>query len=456
MQIIDRERMKKLQLLALGATLLVSGCVSDTFDRERLDLDLMQVVANTAPNRDLSYYQIPKSTDLSSLPQDPRNPLTAEKVELGSFLFFETGMGVVPENEAGMQSYSCSSCHVPAADFKPGRRQGIGEGGVGFGFKGESRVKHSAYEESQMDVQGIRPLNVLNVAFSAENTLWNGSFGSGAANAEFEEIWGVFDEATELNHLGYQGLETQNIEGLRVHRLLMTKELADDLGYTPYLDAAFPELDPEERYSNLAVSLAISAYLRTITTSEAPFQKWLKGDMQAMSTTEKRGAMVFFNEGNCTSCHTSPAFSAVRFFALGVNDLDDLVSFKEGPELAKKNLGRGGFTGRELDMFKFKVPTLYNLQGTPFYFHGASKQSLEEVVDYFDKAIPENPDVPAQQIASDFKPLSLTVQQKSDLVDFLKFGLQDATVEKYMPSALPSGSCYPNADLLSKREIGCD
>ena len=448
--------MNKLHLLALCAGLLASGCLSDTFDRERLDLDLMQVVAQSSPTRDLSYYILPENTDLANLPQDPLNPLTAEKVELGSFLFYETGMGIIPENEAGMQSYSCSSCHVPAADFKPGRRQGIGEGGFGFGFKGESRVKHSAYAEEQMDVQGIRPLNVLNVAFSAENTLWNGSFGSGGANTEVEDIWGVFDEATELNHLGYQGLETQNIEGLRIHRLLMTKELSDKLGYTSYFDEAFPDLGIEDRYSNLAVSLAISAYLRTITTTEAPFQKWLKGDMQAMSTSEKRGAMVFFTDANCTACHTSPAFSATKFFALGVNDLDDLVSFKEGPELAKKNLGRGGFTGRELDMFKFKVPTLYNLQGTPFYFHGSSKQSLEEVVEYFDRAIPENPGVPASQIASDFRPLGLTEQEKSDLVDFLKFGLQDATVEKYMPSALPSGSCFPNADLLSKREIGCE
>jgi cytochrome c peroxidase len=448
--------MKNLNILTLISLALFVACESDTFDREQLDLDLMNVINRESPTGNLSYFILAQSDHLAALPQDPKNPLTPEKVELGSFLFFETGMGIVPQNENGMQSYSCGSCHVPAADFKPGRRQGIGEGGFGFGYKGESRVKHSAYVEEQMDVQGIRPLNVLNVAYSAENTLWNGSFGSTAANADLSDIWGVFDKATELNHLGYHGLETQNIEGLRVHRMLMTKELADELGYTSRFDAAFPDLPVEERYSNLAVSLAISAYLRTLTTTEAPFQKWLKGDMAAMSNEEKRGAMVFFNEGNCNTCHTSPAFSAVKFFALGVNNLDNLVTFKEGPELAKKNLGRGGFTGREADMFKFKVPTLYNLQGTPFYFHGSSKQSIEEVVEYFDKAIPENPNVPATQIASEFRPLGLSERQKADLVAFLKFGLQDPSVTRLAPSALPSGNCFPNADPLSKREIGCE
>lgn len=447
---------RKLHILAVCLLVLGVGCVSDTIEQDRLDITLVEHLKRVSPTGQPEYFILPESKDLAQIPQDPLNPLTPEKVELGSFLFYETGMGVVPKNIEGISSYSCSSCHVPSADFKPGRRQGIGEGGVGFGYKGESRVKHSSYAEEEMDVQGIRPLNVLNVAFSAESTLWNGSFGSTGINADFEDIWGVFDEATELNHLGYQGLETQNIEGLDIHRLLMTKELAEELNYTHYFDVAFPDVPEEDRYNNFTTSLAISAYLRSLTTTEAPFQKWLRGNRSAMSNEEKRGAILFFSDANCYSCHSNPAFSAVKFFAIGVNDLDDQISFNEGPELAKKNLGRGGFTGREEDMFKFKVPTLYNLQGTPFYFHGSSKRSLEEVVDYFDKAIPENPDVPLGQIATEFKPLNLTEEEKADLVAFLRFSLQDQTVEKFMPAALPSGNCYPNADDISRREIGCE
>ncbi len=450
------EHMNRLTLLLVGLCFGMAACVSDTFDREAIDLDLLKAISNASPINDAAYYLLPESDQLSDLPQDPKNPLTQKKVELGSFLFFETGMGIVPKNLEGMQSYSCSSCHVPAADFKPGRRQGIGEGGFGYGYKGESRVKHQLYDEDQMDVQGIRPLNVLNVAYAAENTLWNGSFGSGGANVGTEDIWGVIEPATELNHLGYQGLETQNIEGLNIHRLKMTPELAEDLNYTHYFDAAFPEVPEEDRYSNVTTSLAISAYLRTLTTYRAPFQDYLRGDMSALTPAQKRGALTFFTDANCTSCHTSPAFNATKFFAIGVKDLDDLVSFKEGPELAKKNLGRAGFTGRDEDMHKFKVPTLYNLQRTPFYFHGSSKNNLEDVVEYFDRAIPENPDVAPEQIAAEFRPLYLTDQQKADLVDFLKHSLQDSYVEEYMPSALPSGNCYPNADLLSRQEIGCE
>ncbi|MBX2817018.1 MAG: hypothetical protein KTR24_13515 [Saprospiraceae bacterium] len=448
--------MRNSVLIPLTALLILAGCTSDFIQGDQLDITLQNVIKTTSPDRSLDHYILAHSSDLTALPQDPNNPLTTAKVELGSFLFFETGLGTVPRSEVGFQSYSCSSCHVPAADFKPGRMQGIGEGGQGFGYVGEARVKHSAYEEADMDVQGIRPLTVLNVGYSAENTLWNGSFGSKGANEGTEDAWGVFDEATDLNYLGFQGLETQNIEGLRVHRQMMTPELAESLGYIEYFDRAFPNVPVEERYTNQSVSLALSAYLRTLTTTEAPFQKWLKGDMSAMTTQEKRGALVFFDKGNCSSCHSGSAFSATKFFALGVNDLDQSVSFREDEETLKKNKGRGGFTGREEDMFKFKVPTLYNLQGTQFYFHGSSKRSLEEVVEYFDKGLPENDRVPEELIAREFKPLGLTEQEKIDLVAFLRFGLQDNDVIRFKPASLPSNNCFPNADPQSMEELGCN
>src|SRR5690606_41754742 len=68
-------------------------------------------------------------------------------------------------------------------------------------------------------VQGIRPLTVLNVAYSAKNTLWNGSFGSGHANEGFEHRFSEdVDGGLSLNNLGFDGLETQLIEGFDLHR----------------------------------------------------------------------------------------------------------------------------------------------------------------------------------------------------------------------------------------------
>ena len=121
----------------------------------------------------------------------------------------------------------------------------------------------------------------------------------------------------------------------------------------------------------------------------------------------------------------------------------------------RRNLGRGGFTQQADDMFKFKVPQLYNLADAPFYFHGSSKTTLEEVVDYFIDATPENPNVPASQISPKFRPLSLTSDQRSDLLTFLKTGLRDPDVTRYAPRFILSGNCFPNNDPVSSEQMGC-
>ncbi len=56
-----------------------------------------------------------------------------------------------------------------------------------------------------------------------------------------------------------------------------------------------------------------------------------------------------------------------------------------------RNLGRGGFTGNAEDLYKFRVPQLYNLGDSGPYFHGSSKQTLEEVIEYFNNGVHENP-----------------------------------------------------------------
>ncbi|WP_236978208.1 cytochrome-c peroxidase [Membranihabitans maritimus] len=423
-----------------------------------LDVKLENSVRDAAPNNALDYWILANSKDYKNIPQDPKNPLTEEKVKLGNFLFFETGIALDARFDAGLQTYSCSSCHIAEADFKPGRMQGIGDGGIGTGNAGETRLKHEVYPDAaSLDVQGIRPLTVLNVAYSAKNTNWNGSFGSKEANEGYEHRFSEdVDEGLSLNKLGFEGLETQLQEGFKLHRFKMNQTIADTLGYTTYFDEAFPDVPESDRYTPQNVALAMAAYLRTINTTEAPFQKWLKGNKYAMTEQEKRGALLFFTKANCTSCHAGPAFSDTRFFAVGVNNLDDLPTFVDEPRARNKNFGRGFFTGNADDLHKFKVPTLYNLTGTPFYFHGSSKRDLREVVEYFNDAIPENPDVPEEVIASNFKPLGLTETEIDDITAFLANALDDPTVERYKPTSLPSGNCFPNNDPVSRREMGCE
>lgn len=99
------------------------------------------------------------------------------------------------------------------------------------------------------------------------------------------------------------GPESQIIEGLDLHRMVINEAALDTLGYMPLFDASFPEFPRSERYSKMTASFALSAYLRSLTTTHAPFQQWLKGDESAMGQEEKKGALLFFGKAGCIDCH---------------------------------------------------------------------------------------------------------------------------------------------------------
>ena len=446
--------MRQALFIVMAALLCFLSCSKDKLEiLTEEDQALERAIISASETRSLNHFTLPESNDLQAIPQDPQNPLSFEKIELGKLLFYETGLALAPFQSLSEQTWSCATCHVPDAGFRPGAMQGIADGGLGFGVNGEDRFIGNTYLGTDVDAQGARPLSLLNVAY-VTNTLWNGQFGAGGVNEGTEHLWDEI-EGLEVNHLGLSGMEAQIIEGLHLHRMVVNKEVLDEYGYTELFDECFSEIAVEKRYTDTIASFALSAYLRSLITNEAPFQKWLKGDKEALTQSEKRGAMLFFGKANCASCHRGPSFNAMNFYALGVNDLWEVGGVNTGPD-DTRNLGRGGFTGEEEDMFKFKVPQLYNLSDSPFYFHGSSKYSLEEVIDYFDNAIPENDRVPAAQIAPNFQPLSLTGAEKADLLNFISNSLNDPNLERYVPDEVLSGNCIPNNDPFSKLDIGCE
>ncbi len=419
------------------------------------DQALLAALNNVSPTGSADHYIMPSGADLSELPnQDAKNPVTAAKVALGKMLFYETGIGLKAKDGSSMATYSCSSCHVPASSFTAGRFQGIADGALGFGEHGEGRVKNPIYSGDSVDAQGARPLPVINLTY-VTNALWAGTFGSFGVNLGTESVWHQ-DTLIEINFDGLQGLEANNFRALIVHRQVINKAVTDSLGYTAMFDEAFPEIPVSERYTQKVAAFAIAAYFRTILTNKAPFQRWLKGENDAMTEEQKRGALLFFGKAGCYKCHRSPSLNNMAFFSVGVNGLfqSGYNVFATGPN-DKRNLGRGGFTKLDADMYKFKVPQLYNLKDAGFYFHGASKTSLHAVVEYFNAGVPENPLIPASQISSLFRPLGLTPEEVADLTEFLENGLFDPDMLRYVPTQTMSGNCFPNNDPQSRKDMGC-
>ena len=445
--------MKKVIIFSLAATFLFASCQKEE-NPLKLDSDLEIMLHIASDGKGASHYILPESTDFDNIPQDPRNPLTTEKVELGKLLYHETGIALAPMKSVSEGTYSCASCHFASAGFQAGRFQGIAEGGTGFGVNGEGRQKAGEYVGDELDVQPVKSPSAMNLAYQ-EALLWNGQFGALGINSGTDYAW-TPGTPIATNELGYEGLETQAIAGLTVHRLDTKLDFLTTTGYKAMYDAAFPDIPEEDRYTQETTGLAIAAFERTMLANKAPFQEWLRGNISAMTDQEKRGALLFFSKGRCSNCHNGPSLSKMEFHAIGMKDLLDCPeeTFKT-PAGDPAYLGRGGFTGEEEDMYKFKVPQLYNTSDSPFYGHGSSLRSLREVIEYKNLGVPENTNVPANQLAKDFKPLDLTDTEIDDIVAFLENALRDPELARYEPTSLPSGNCFPFADPVAAQDLGC-
>ena len=395
---------------------------------------------------------LPASNDYNIIPNDAKNSITKAKVELGKLLFHETFLGKNPKMDESMNSYSCASCHHAAAGFQSGLLQGIGEGGIGFGLRGEGRLKSSSYLERDLDVQPIKSPSILNVAYQ-DVMLWNGQFGAVGSNAGTEANWTV-GTPKENNSLGFEGVETQAIAGIGVHRQLIDEDFIKSSSYKALFDVAFPNDTEDNCYTKLNAALAIAAYERTVLSNEAPFQMWLNGDDFAMSDDELQGARLFFDKGQCYTCHSGPGLNGMEFHALGMNDLAGENVLTVIDEATKK--GRGGFTGNSEDDYKFKTPQLYNLKDVDFYGHGGSFTSVRDIISYKNEAVHENSDVSSNKLSSLFHPLNLTDEEVDLIALFVENSLYDPNLKRYQPVSLPSGNCFPNADSQSSIDMGCN
>jgi len=223
-------------------------------------------------------------------------------------------------------------------------------------------------------------------------------------------------------------------------------------------DSAFPDIPESERYSRMTGALAIASFNRTVLANQAPWQQWLKGNAEALTDQEKRGAMIFMDKGKCTNCHTGPSLKSNEFHAFGMGDLKGGESVILDRRGFKKDVvkGRGAFTGLSEDDYKFKVPNLYNLADNPFYGHGGTFTSIRAVIEYKNEGRKQSSRVPKSQLALEFGNLNLTEDEITDLTAFISNGLRDPNLIRYAPLTVNSGNCIPNNDPVSKIDLGCD
>jgi cytochrome c peroxidase len=265
------------------------------------------------------------------LPADagtPERPITAERVELGRALFFEPRLAV--DNRV-----SCATCHQPS-------------------FHGAEPLAVSVGVHSK-----LLPRNTPTIFNTALQFVQH--YGGNRVDVE--------DQATKalLSPFAYGNADAAAAEA----------RLRSLPGYRALFERAFPGEAEPVTLANMGK--AVGAYERVLLTP-APFDRYLKGEVSALSVQARRGLDKFMSNG-CASCHSGVLLGGQAYQKFGINaDYWTLTGSK--PNEIHKSIDKGRFhdTRNEADSFMFKVQQLRNVAVTPPFFHDGSVARLEDAV----------------------------------------------------------------------------
>ena len=213
---------------------------------------------------------------------------------------------------------------------------------------------------------------------------------------------------------------------------LLIQRLRADARYVEMFARAFPESEDPIVIGN--ITRAIASFERTILSGDSPYDRYRRGDdPNAISLSAKRGEALFFSERlECFHCHGGINFTTtIDYFDKGFPEIEfhntGLYNLKGKYSYPQPNVGLYEFTQNEEDIGKFKAPTLRNIAVTAPYMHDGSVKTLSEAIDHYAAggrtiSTGVNAGVGADNPnKSEFvKPIALSVQDKKDLVAFLR------------------------------------
>ena len=351
---------------------------------------------------------------------------------LGRLLWFDNIHSLHRDN-------TCGGCHSPSNGF--GDTQSIAIGVDNNLLVGPNRMGPRNQRRSPL---------IVNTAFYPK-LMWNGRFFANAAPGRklgdpFSNMFGFTFPAPEGLSLGYhdhllqaqafvpptelvevagftgtsgtdlsprfevfdngQGLPVPlpDESGFRNHPIRMTAldELNSTTGYRFAFGKVFHDVRRGAPITFDMFGLAIAEFEFTLTFATAPIDRFARGQKNAMTDDEKRGALVFFGEGKCVTCHatrgrSNEMFSDFENHVAGIPQLappfgegtSNLVYDGPGED---EDFGAMQISGDPADKYRFRTGPLRNIGLAPAFFHNGAFARLEDAIRFhIDPMQPYNP-----------------------------------------------------------------
>ena len=409
----------------------------------------------------------------STLEQRLGRKVDKKLADLGRNLFHDTIVGLNNDN-------SCSGCHSATAGF--GDTQSIAIGVDNNFIVGPDRAGPRNQRRTPM---------AANTAFFP-NLMWNSRFAS-LSNDPFDNSAGFkFPPPEGLTLSDKRHLlvaqafipPTERVEAAGfvfpgdnyAIRTEVIRRINDVPEYRRLFGRIFASVNSGAPINYDMFAKAIAEFEFTLVFANAPLDRFARGEEEAMSNDQKKGALLFFGKAGCVACHavsgqSNEMFSDFEEHVIGVPQIAPSfgnVTF-DGPA-ANEDFGLEQVTGNSSDRYMFRTSPIRNVALQPAFFHNGAFTRLEDAIRFhlnvaararnYDpvragvKPDLQGPVGPIEPVLARLDPLMQTPVTVSNdefrqLVDFVRNGLLDPRAKpeqlrKLIPTHVPSGRAIQN------------
>jgi cytochrome c peroxidase len=328
--------------------------------------------------------QLAAARAIGPLPAPPR--IRQPLVLLGRSLAFDPVL-------SGGRDIACMTCHVPTFATGDGKSLAVGQGGVGLGpsrsHPGGVFIPRNApplfnlgalrrlFWDGRVEVDGRGELHTPAGAHVTPEMTRVFEFGAVSA-------LGLFPVTNRAEMRGLTGNELAAIPD--ADPTAIWKALMARLGAIPEYRALFEAAYPGTAFEQMTFAHASNAmgafFVDRLTLTNAPWDRFLAGDDQALTPKQLEGAKTFLGL-RCVQCHNGPTFSDQEFHNVAVAQV--------GPGLGNGSSGRDDFgrmnvSGDQADRYRFRTTPLRNVELTAPYGHAGSIVDLRAFIEHYSES----------------------------------------------------------------------
>ena len=312
-------------------------------------------------------------------------PSNTAKEELGKFLYYDKIL-------SGNKNIACASCHHALAASGDGLSLPVGEGGQGLGVTRNTGTDGNEIHE-RVPRNAPHVFNLGSYAFTTmfhDGRLVIGGHDSGFTTPAGDEFLPGIDSpvaaqamfpVTSGAEMAGQAGENDIADAANLTELWerLTTRVTDIPEYLSMLFDVYPDLNNDKSLVNFThIANAIGAYETVAFRADnSPFDRYLRGDMNAISPSAEKGLQIFNTKGQCASCHSGKFQTDEQFYSVGIPQIGP----GKGDGLnGQDDFGREQFTGKPADRYRFRTPTLRNVAITGPWGHDGAYNTLEGIV----------------------------------------------------------------------------